>query len=209
MRHAAILCATAFACTAVHALEPRPGYELDYALAHRIFDEYYACGEHREGELAHVGDALGADCMVQTLEDIDGREIARAYRGDGARNEDWYGWKANVLSPCDCEVVNININGDVNQPGVLGKPPATFVVLKRDDGVHFLLAHLGAIGVEAKSRVRTGQVLGTVGNNGYGRSPHIHIGAWYEGTPLQIRFYLGKRAERTKPAPGKAREAKK
>lgn len=167
-----------------------PPYALDYALAHRIFDDYYSCGEHREGELKSLGDNLGSDCVVQILEEIDGRTIAREYRGNGERNEDWYGWGRDVLSPCDGEVVRININEVVNQPGILGKPPATIVALKRDDGVHFLLAHLAAITVKVGDRVSAGQKLGVVGNNGYGRSPHVHIGAWHGETALQIRFDL-------------------
>lgn len=162
----------------------------DHALAHRIFDEYYACGEHREGELEYLGDALGSDCVIHVLEEIDGRTLARAYRHSGKKNEDWYGWQRNVLSPCDCEVTRININRTVNLPGELGEPPATFVVLKRNDGVHFLLAHLDKPNVETGTRVRAGQTLGRVGNNGYGRNPHIHIGAWHGETPLQIRFDL-------------------
>lgn len=167
-----------------------PPYALDYALARPIFDTYYQCGEHRSGELKHLGDALGADCTIQKLESLGGREIARAYRDQGERNSDWYGWRADVMSPCDCTVVKVNVNPVTNLPGILGKPPATFVVLRREDGVHFLLAHLDAIAVETRDEVKAGQKLGVVGNNGYGRSPHVHIGAWHGETPLQVRFNL-------------------
>ena len=36
----------------------------------------------------------------------------------------------------------------------------------------------------------SGQVVAKVGNNGYSRHPHIHIGAWKGNEPLQIRFDL-------------------
>ena len=186
MRLFALISGIALACGAL-AGEPNG---LDYALAHRVFNDYYHCGEHRQGELKYIGDDLGADCTIHVLEDIDGREIARAYRGDGSRNEDWYGWQKDVGSPCGCKVVKVNVNPETNQPGVLGEPPASFVVLERDDGVHFLLAHLDAIEVKVGDRVVPGQKLGVVGNNGYGRNPHIHIGAWHDRTPLQVRFDL-------------------
>ena len=162
----------------------------DYALARPIFENYYVCGEHRSGELSHLGDALGADCLIQELENIGGREFARTYMGTGERNEDWYGWHQNVLSPCNCEVVRVTENTTTNTPGTLGEPPATFVVLRRPDGVHFLIAHLDLVAVKTGQRLAAGQKIGVVGNNGYGRNPHIHIGAWRGETPLQVRFDL-------------------
>jgi hypothetical protein len=165
-------------------------YALDHALAHPIFAQYYSCAEHPEGELPYLGDALGADCVIQKLDEIDGLTFARMYKGDGSANEDWYGWRQDVLSPCDGEVVKVTVNATTNQPGVLGEPPATFVVVKRDDGVHFLLAHLDNLTVEVGDRVTAGQRLGLVGNNGYARTPHVHIGAWHDETPLQVRFDL-------------------
>ena len=112
------------------------------------------------------------------------------YRGDGSRNEDWYGWGRDVLSPCSCEVVKVTLNELTNEPGITGEPPATFVVLRRADEVHFLLAHLDELEVEEGAQVAPGRKLGVVGNNGYSRTPHIHIGAWRGETPLQIRFDL-------------------
>ena len=170
-------------------------YELDYALAKPIFSQYYTCGEHREGELPYIGDALGADCAIQKLEEVDGRTFARAYKGDGNANDDWYGWGKDVLSPCAGEVVKVTTNAVTNEPGLLGEPPATFVVVKREDGVHFLLAHLDDLAVEVGNRVTAGQKLGVVGNNGYGRNPHVHIGAWYGDAPLQVRFDLSAAVE--------------
>ncbi len=58
-----------------------------------------------------------------------GRLWMRSHRGDGRRNEDWFGWRADVLSPCTCEVVKVTINSIVNEPGVLGKPPAVSAFL--------------------------------------------------------------------------------
>ena len=35
-------------------------------------------------------------------------------------------------------------------------------------------------------RVHAGQAVALVGDNGYARMPHIHIGAWRGKTPYQI-----------------------
>ncbi len=161
---------------------------------HRLFNEYYACGEHVEGELPYLGDALGADCLIQGGLDPDVETgFARAYRNDGARNEDWYGWNAEVLAPFDATIVRVNINPVVNQPGQLGAPPASFIVFERADGMRVLFAHVQDVQVSQGDSVTAGQIVARVGNNGYGRSPHIHVGAWKEETAFQIRWDLSRR----------------
>ena len=35
-------------------------------------------------------------------------------------------------------------------------------------------------------QVRVDEKIAVVGNNGYGRAPHVHIGAWLGETPLQV-----------------------
>jgi hypothetical protein len=162
--------------------------EISVVVAQPIFAQPYSCTEHWQGNLKGLGDELGTDCVVQELVEVGGRTWMRAYKRDGSRNADWYGWDKQVLSPCSCEVVKISENRVVNRPGVMGKPPASFVVLKRDDGVYFLLGHVAKLTVKPGDKVDSGQVIAHVGNNGYSRQPHIHIGAWRGAEPLQIRF---------------------
>jgi len=162
--------------------------EIETAFAHPPFDALYACTEHFAGQLSALGDALGTDCTVYKLVEVDGRAWPRAYRDQGQRNEDWYGWNESVLSPCDCTIAQTHENPQENEPGVLGKPPASYITLVRADGVNFLIAHVRSISVRQGERVKAGQPIRKVGNNGYGRNPHIHIGAWKRDTPLQIRF---------------------
>jgi len=192
---------TLLALSAAIQLAGAPVFASDIStvLAHPIFREIYSCTEHWQGNLPELGDALGTDCVIQRLVTVNGRTWMRAYAHDGLRNSDWYGWNKDVLSPCECEVVRVNLNPVVNQPGVLGKPPASFLLLKRDDGIFFMLAHVAHPSVKAGDRVGSGQSIARVGNNGYSRLPHIHLGAWKGEEPLQIRFdqvAMGKLLER-------------
>jgi hypothetical protein len=164
--------------------------DVSSVVAYPIFRETYSCTEHWQGNLKGLGDELGADCWVQRRVEINGRTWSRAYAAGGFKNEEWYGWGQDVLSPCTCVVVKINVNPVVNRPGIVGKPPATFIVLKREDGVFFLLAHVAKIRVQVGDVLQSGQTIAQVGNNGYSRHPHIHVGAWKGEAPLQIRFDL-------------------
>ena len=66
---------------------------------------------------------------------------------------------------------------------------ASSITFKTTEGHSVLLAHLQGVSVKEGDTVKRGVVVAKVGNNGYSRNPHIHIGAWDdEGTPLQIRF---------------------
>lgn len=161
---------------------------IDSVLAHPPFAGYYLCGEHYQGQLPYPGDDLGTDCMAAELVTVEDRTWARVHRGDGRRNEDWFSFGATLHAPCDCEVEKIHINPQLNQPGELGKPPASFIILRHDDGTRFMLAHVAEPRVEVGRRVGYGEAIAVVGNNGYGRSPHVHVGAWNGSSALQIRW---------------------
>jgi murein DD-endopeptidase MepM/ murein hydrolase activator NlpD len=118
----------------------------------------------------------------------DGRLWMRDYKNSGQENSDWYGYGADVLAPCDCTVANIRTNPDENLPGQLGKPPASSITFERPDKTLILLAHVKDIQVSVGDQVEAGDVVASVGNNGYSRQPHVHIGAWRGEVALQIRF---------------------
>ena len=156
-----------------------------------LFAEDFVCAEHFDGQIPYAGDALGGDCVVTGGVDGD-TGYSRPFRTDGRTNEDWYGWRAEVLSPTDGIVVGVIAKEGANVPGTLGKPPAAMLQIRRADGTIVVLAHVTDIAVKRGDRVAAGQKIARVGNNGFARSPHIHIGAWREATaePLQIRWDL-------------------
>lgn len=165
---------------------------VEAVVLHRIFREFYAGGEHFEGEEKELGDALGVDCLVLSMAGENGQKggLVRAFRGDGTRNEDWYGWNVEVLAPFDGVVEAVHLNPVTNPPGEMGKAPASSIRFRRADGMLVLFAHVQDVRIKAGERVLAGQVVARVGNNGYGRCPHIHAGAWKDGRPYQIRWDL-------------------
>lgn len=165
---------------------------IEAVVLHRLFSAFYMCGEHFEGEEQESGDALGADCVVQNVAGEIGQKsgMVRAFRGDGARNEDWYGWNMEVLAPFDGVIEAVRINPATNRPGEFGTAPASSIRFRRADGMHVLFAHVQDIRVAAGDAVVAGQVVARVGNNGYGRCPHVHVGAWKVDRPYQVRWDL-------------------
>ena len=169
-----------------------------------IFAADFVCSQHFLGQVPYAGDALGADCMVTGGIEGDSGYL-RFFRTDGRTNSDWYGWKADVLSPADATVIGVLAKDEENVPGTLGRPPAGMLQLRTADGVIISLGHVTGVLVKLRDRVKAGQPVATVGNNGFARAPHIHIGAWREATaePLQIRWDLrAMSALRARPATG-------
>jgi len=160
--------------------------KIEDVVIHPVFGHAFFCFEHPEGQLVGLGDALGVDCVIHRFAD----GWMRPYAGDGTSNEDWYGWGADVLAPFDGRVEEIYINPVTNTPGVIHPGRASMIRFAREDGVRVVYAHVMNVCVEVGDQVTAGQVVAQVGNNGYSRHPHIHIGAWKDDKPLQIRFDL-------------------
>ncbi|WP_449465470.1 M23 family metallopeptidase [Stenotrophomonas humi] len=161
---------------------------IEQVLARPLFNEPYMCSEHAAGELPHPGDDLGQDCMIAAFDEGKEPLFLRLYRTDGSKNEDWYGWNHPVYSPCDCDVVKIHVNPVTNQPGQQNESRASSVILRTSDGTMFVVAHLQEFVTREGSRLKAGDQIGFVGNNGYARAPHVHIGAWRGKQALQVRW---------------------
>lgn len=155
-----------------------------------LFHQPFVCVEHPEGQLPYIGDALGTDCMVVGGEVSSSGGFYRLFKGDGSKNEDWYGWHAEVHAPFDGVVARVADNPVTNQPGHMGRPPAAMIAFRRADGIIVLYAHVTEARVKVGDKVTAGQVIAIDGNNGMARSPHIHVGAFKGDQPLQIRWDL-------------------
>jgi murein DD-endopeptidase MepM/ murein hydrolase activator NlpD len=156
---------------------------------HAPYKESFSCTEHWDGQFKSLGDALGTDCVIQKLVDVEGRVFQRTFRNQGFENTDWFGFGKDVLAPCDCVVEAIHINEATNKPGMMTPGRASSITFRNKDNTRVLLAHVQEIRVKEGQAVKAGEVVAKVGNNGYSRNPHIHIAAWSEDeTPLQIQF---------------------
>ncbi len=169
----------------------KPGLQ-ESILLDPIFDRYYSCAEHQLGQFNELGDALGTDCFIMKLHEVDGRKWLRSYQSNGHQNEDWFGWKQNVLAPIDGTVDYIHVNEKINQPGILGSGLAYYLIIQGEDGLSVMLAHVMDVKVKKGQKVTRGQVIALVGNNGQSWHPHIHVGGWRKKIPLQIRFNQAK-----------------
>ena len=162
--------------------------DIDAVLAYPPVDAFFSCTEHFDGQFQSIGDALGTDCVVTRLIEQNGRIWSQSHEGDGVKNEQWYGWHEHLLAPCTCKVVEVYTNPKVNEPGIMGEGHASSITFRRKDGVEFLYAHVREVSVKEGQPVEAGQPVAMIGNNGYARNPHVHVGAWKGNTPLQIRW---------------------
>jgi len=153
-------------------------------IIHPIFNQSCSYSDHYTGELEFIGDALGRDFVVQCF---NGKWMA-TYKNNGLTNEDWYGWHADVLAPVNGVVKSIYINPVDNVPGKMTPGRASCIVIETPDEVNIVLAHIRKPRVKENDIVNQGDIVAKVGNNGYSRHPHIHMGAWQCDEPLGIEI---------------------
>jgi hypothetical protein len=129
-----------------------------------------------------------------------------SYEGDPAKNESYYAFGEEVLTPADGTVVAVVNNIPDNTPvGARNtqQPLGNYVVIDHREHEYSILAHFqhGSIKVSAGDRVAQGDLLGLCGNSGNSSEPHIHfqisdsadltssksVPVLFEGNPLVIQ----------------------
>ena len=96
--------------------------------------------------------------------------------GTDAPLADYPGFGSPVVAPADGRIVGVADGYADNQPGT-NSDRANHVVIDIGAGRYVLMAHLmqGSVTVQVGDRVRRGQPLAAVGNNGHSSEPHLHL----------------------------------
>lgn len=105
-----------------------------------------------------------------------------AYSGPNVK-ENYFGYGADVLAVGDASVVSVvdgqpeNVIGQPQPERSLAEAVGNHVVLDLGGNVYAVYAHLqpGSIDVRVGDKVKTGQVLGKLGNSGQSTAPHLHF----------------------------------
>lgn len=173
-----------------------PPEPIEAVVLHPIVAVPFMCGEHAHGELSSLGDMYGKDCMVVGTDTTRAADqwLPSLFEGDGLENEDWFGWEVELLAPCDGSVIATSENPRTNRPGQFPDrdtlEPASEIRFACADGTGVVYAHVRDLRVAPGDRVSAGDVVAAIGNNAVSKAPHVHLGAWRDDTPLQIRFDL-------------------
>lgn len=107
----------------------------------------------------------------------------KLYKSNTAKNENYYGYGANVYAVADGKVVAVYDGVPDNAPGAhndkvtLDKLGGNYVLLDIGNKQYVYYAHLipKSIKVKRGDMVQKGQVLGQVGNSGNSDAPHLHF----------------------------------
>ncbi len=104
------------------------------------------------------------------------------------------------ITPISGKVTEIYINDVVNVPGKMNPSRSSSLFIQSEDGITVMLGHIQNPVVAVGDVVTEGQLLAYVGNNGFSRQPHIHVGAYRGDQPLMVGFdaeKVGKLREKT------------
>jgi peptidase M23-like protein len=105
------------------------------------------------------------------------------FHDNRSRNENFWGFGEPVLAVADGEVIAVTDSIADNMPGMLpttstiANLSGNHVILRIDKSRYVMYAHLkhGSVRVHVGQRVKTGDVLGLLGNSGQATAPHLHF----------------------------------
>lgn len=117
---------------------------------------------------------------------VDGQ--GKMHRGDGAENEEWFGFGTPILAPADGVVVRAardRADSSKAKPVPLDRDAVmkdfttifgNFAIIDHGNGEFSTLAHMkqGSVTVKTGDRVKRGQKIGEMGASGDAIFPHLH-----------------------------------
>ncbi len=110
-------------------------------------------------------------------------EDGTLWKGDPSKNESYYGYGEELLAVSDAVVAGTNDGLEDNTPPEIPKgmkratASGNYVILDLGQGRYAFYGHIkpGSIMVKTGERVKTGQVIGLIGNSGISDAPHLHF----------------------------------
>jgi hypothetical protein len=168
------------------AVDPRPATVLVPPLRGDGWLAFNGCCQPISGHRAARVVAGGASiAKIETFAvDFIRLRDGKFFDGDGARNDQWFAYGAEVLAVATGTVVSVRDGmpeETPNQPIQHVKQLSDFggnaVTIEIAPGVFAFYAHFqpGSITVNVGDTVQTGQVLGKLGNSGKSTAPHLHL----------------------------------
>lgn len=113
--------------------------------------------------------------VTQTFGETEFAKTTRAYNGKGHNGVDFRASPGTKVMSALGGVVEGTGNTDI-VPGCYSY--GKWVLVKHDNGLSTLYAHLSVISAEEGQRVNTGDTIGFSGNTGYSTGPHLHFGVY-------------------------------
>ena len=182
-------------------------------LGGRVFvhDGHDFYGHHRRLDI--TGDMttalhINANVTRYAYDFVNVDEKGSMHRGDGLKNEEWYGFGQPILAPADGVVVRAatdRADGAYQSPAPLDFESVikdltlivgNYVMIDHGHGEFSTLAHMkqGSVTVKPGDRVRQGQKIGEMGCSGDAMFPHLHYQLqsddWFgEGLPSLFSGY--------------------
>ena len=167
------------------AVDKTPARVIHPPLAGKSWGVFEACcdaaNHHRRGQRSVDGHFVLPERYAIDFVKVD--KAGELSKGDGKRNADYFGFGAPVLAVADATVVDV-YDELADAPPQQPLPPPTLpnaggnhVILDLGGGVWAMYGHLKAssIRVRAGDRVKAGEVIAQLGNNGNSDLPHLHF----------------------------------
>jgi murein DD-endopeptidase MepM/ murein hydrolase activator NlpD len=170
---------------------PKVKLALPLAGAALVHDGHDFYGHHRRLPLLDgMAQALGwkTNFMRYSYDFVMTDAQGKMFKGDGAKNEDWYGWGAPVSAPGTGKVIRAVMNLPDNAKGK--RPPfsreqfvadpslmwGNHIEIDHGNGEVSMLAHLknGSVSVKVGDVVQRGQKVGEMGFSGDAFLVHLH-----------------------------------
>jgi len=167
------------------AVDKTPVRVIHPPLAGKSWGVFEACcdaaNHHRRGQRSIDGHFVLPERFAIDFVKLD--KAGEMFKRDGKRNEDYFGFGEPVLAVAEATVVDVYdelADAPPQQPlppPTLPKAGGNHVILDLGGGVWAMYGHLKAhsIRVKAGDRVKPGQVIAQLGNNGNSDLAHLHF----------------------------------